>query len=95
MPAYLIAVTEVNDAAAYERYRAAVPALVRKHGGEYLVRGGNLEVIEGTWSPPRLVVLRFPDRTAAEAFLRDPDYQPLKAIRHRAARTDLVLAEGV
>jgi hypothetical protein len=27
----------VNNATAYEEYKAKVPALIRKHGGEYLV----------------------------------------------------------
>ena len=95
MPAYLIVDVAVNDPAGYEQYRAQVPALIRKHGGEYLVRGGALEVIEGSWKPRRLVVLRFPDRAAAQAFMNDPEYRPLKELRHRAARTDLVLVDGV
>ena len=94
MAAYLIVDVVVNDPAVYEQYRAQVPALIRKHGGEYLVRGGALEVIEGTWAPKRLVVLRFRDRAAAQAFLNDPEYRPLKEIRHRAATTDLVLVDG-
>lgn len=95
MASYLIAAVAVHDPEGYEQYRAAVPALVRKHGGEYLVRGGALEVVEGEWSPRRLAVLRFPDRNAALAFLNDPEYLPLKEIRHRVAHTDLLLVEGV
>ena len=95
MAAYLIVEVVVKDPAGYEQYRAGVPALIRKHKGEYPVRGGALEVIEGAWKPSRIVVLRFPDRAAAQAFIDDPEYQPLKAIRHRVARTDMVLVEGV
>jgi len=95
MAAYLIVDVTVKDPAGYEQYRTGVPALIRKHGGEYLVRGGAMQVIEGTWKPNRVVVLRFPDRKSAEAFMTDPDYIPLKEIRHRVASTDLVLVEGV
>lgn len=95
MAAYLIVDVEVKDPAAYQQYLAGAPALIRKHGGEYLVRGGNREVIEGTWNPTRLVVLRFPDGESARAFIHDPDYQPLKEIRHRVAKTDMVLVDGV
>jgi Domain of unknown function (DUF1330) len=49
MPAYMIVNVEVNNATAYEEYKAKVPALIRKHGGEYLVRGGNFVVLEGDW----------------------------------------------
>jgi uncharacterized protein (DUF1330 family) len=95
MSAYLIVNVEVKDPAAYQQYLAGAPALIRKHGGEYLVRGGSLEVIEGNWKPTRLVVLRFPDGDSARAFMNDPDYQPLKEIRHRAAKTDMVLTDGM
>jgi uncharacterized protein (DUF1330 family) len=32
---------------------------------------------------------------AARRFLSSPEYRPLRTIRERAARTDLVLFEGV
>jgi uncharacterized protein (DUF1330 family) len=95
MPAYLLVNLEVTDSAAFEKYRNEVAAVVRRHGGEYLVRGGNHEVHEGNWRPGRLVLLRFADMKSIKAFLGDPEYQPLKALRQRAAKSDLVAVEGV
>jgi uncharacterized protein (DUF1330 family) len=95
MAVYLICDVDVTDAAAYEGYKAQVPALISRHGGEYLVRGGAHEVIEGDWNPTRLVLFRFPDAAAVKAFIADPDYQPLAALRHRVAHTDMVLVEGL
>jgi uncharacterized protein (DUF1330 family) len=95
MAAYLIGDVKLKDPEGYKPYQAGVPELIRRHGGEYLVRGGSYEVIEGAWQPIRIAVLRFPDRAAAQAFLDDPEYQPFKEIRHRVAQTDLVLVEGM
>jgi len=95
MAAYLIVNIEVHDAAAFEDYKAGVPAFVRKHGGEYLSRGGACQVLEGDWRPSRLVLFRFPDAASVRAFFDDPDYQSLKALRQRAAHTDAVVVEGV
>lgn len=95
MPAYMIADINMKDPAAYERYKAEVPALIRRHGGEYLVRGGVHEVLEGDWQPTRLVVFRFPDRAAIHAFMNDPDYQPLKALRKQCAESDIVAVDGI
>ena len=94
MAVYLICDVDVRDPAAYQAYQAQVPALIGKHGGEYLVRGGAHEIIEGDWKPVRLVLLRFPDAPSAKAFLGDPEYAPLAALRHRVARTDMVMAAG-
>jgi uncharacterized protein (DUF1330 family) len=35
MTAYMIVKIDVKDPAVYEEYRAKVPAVIRKHGGEY------------------------------------------------------------
>ncbi len=94
MAVYMIVDIDVKDTSAYERYKAEVPTLIRKHGGEYLVRGGAFEVLEGEWQPTRLVLLRFPDTQAVKAFVNDPEYQPLKALRHRVAKTNMVVVAG-
>jgi uncharacterized protein (DUF1330 family) len=95
MSAYMIVDTDIRDTDRYEAYKRAVPALIARHGGDYLVRGGAFEVIEGDWQPTRLVLLRFPDRAAIHAFLDDPDYQPLRALRHAIADCSLVAVDGL
>ncbi|MDE2007900.1 MAG: DUF1330 domain-containing protein [Rhodospirillales bacterium] len=95
MPAYMIVDIDVRDAAAYEEYKRDVPALIARHGGEYLVRGGEQERLEGDWKPARLVLLRFPDRAAIRRFLADPDYADLKALRHRATVSKAVAVDGI
>ena len=69
MTAYLIVDVAIRDPQRYEDYKQKVPALIARHGGEYLVRGGAHEVLEGTWQPSRLVLFRFPSRDAIKAFL--------------------------
>lgn len=94
MTAYMIVEIGVHDAAGFEEYRARAPALIRKHGGEYLARGGESEVIEGSWQPRRLVLFRFPSREAIRAFFDDPDYAELKALRLRTCDSNIVAFDG-
>ena len=95
MSAYMIVNLDVKDAASYEEYKAKVPALIQKHGGKYLVRGGKFFVLEGDWKPTRLVLFEFPNAAAAQALFDDPEYQPLKALRRRVSKTDAVVVEGL
>ncbi len=95
MTAYLLAMIDVHDGAGYEEYREKVPAMIARHGGDYLVRGGAADVVEGAWPAGRIVVLEFPDYAAAQAFIADPDYQPIAAIRHRTTASHLWLVDGV
>jgi uncharacterized protein (DUF1330 family) len=95
MAAYIIADLQVHNPSAMQPYIPAVPPIVRKHGGEYLVRGGNWETAEGDWHPGRLVLIKFPDAASARAFLADPEYAPWKTLRQQNARSNAVIVEGV
>ncbi len=94
MPAYLIADIDVHDAQAFREYVTRVTPFVEAHGGAYLVRGGEMTVEEGEWPDHRLVIIEFPSRSHAEAFLGDKDYQPVAAIRHEAATSNLVIVDA-
>jgi uncharacterized protein (DUF1330 family) len=94
MSAFLIARINVHDEDRYLDYVGQVPAFVEKHGGQYRVRGGDAATIEGEPAPGRLVVIEFPDRQHALGFVNDPEYAPVAAIRHSAASTQMIVADG-
>jgi uncharacterized protein (DUF1330 family) len=94
MPAYLIADIDVNDPEGYARYRDLTTPIVARHGGRYLVRGGEHEVVEGDWRPNRLVVIEFDDMDAARAFWSSDDYRAAAEVRRSASVGSLVLVEG-
>jgi uncharacterized protein (DUF1330 family) len=94
MSAYLIGEIEVTDPAAYEDYRKQVLAVVNKHGGRFLVRGGKVDSKEGGWAPKRIVVLEFPSLEQAQKFYHSPEYAPLIKLRQRASKGKIILVEG-
>jgi uncharacterized protein (DUF1330 family) len=98
MPAaYLIVTMHVTDPEQYRQYMAEAPAAVKAAGGEYLVRGGRHETLEGNRHPHRVAMLRFPSYEAAKAFYDDPDeYARIRKLRAGATEYfDMVLVEGV
>jgi uncharacterized protein (DUF1330 family) len=95
MPAYVFANIEVTDPVLYEEYRKGVPATIAQYGGRYVARGGAAEGLEGGYAPKRVVILEFPSVERAKAWWDSPEYQPLRAIRQRASRGDLLLVEGL
>ena len=94
MPAYLVARLEVHDIEGFAAYARAVEPIVKAHGGRYVIRGGPMEIKEGT-SQPRIVVVEFPTMEAAKAFYEGDDYAPVLQMRLDASKGDLVLVEGV
>ena len=67
MPAYVVVTIDVKDSVTYEKYKKTAPPSIAIYGGRYLVRGGALETLEGTWAPRRLVILEFESVERAKA----------------------------
>ena len=95
-PAYVIVEMKITDLDQYKRYMAEAPAAVKAFGGEYLVRGGRHETLEGNWQPSRIGILRFPSYAQAKAFYDDAHYTQVRAKRAGATEYfNMVLVEGV
>lgn len=95
MTAYVIVDIEVIDPVGYQEYIKLAPAAVALYGGKYLARGGRTEILEGDWSPNRLVILQFDSIEQAQKWLNSPEYKPARALRHKYAKTKMVVIEGV
>ena len=95
MPAYVVVGIAIHDAATYERYKELAPASIAAHGGRYLARGGAVDVLEGSWRPPRFVILEFPTADRARAWWNSPEYAQAKALRQKSAHTEMLVVEGL
>jgi uncharacterized protein (DUF1330 family) len=94
MKAYLVLDLSIHDFQGFAPYISAIPAFIREHGDRYIVQGVVPTVMEGDWAPERMVVIEFPSRQNARAFLDDPDAQTPFDVRHRTTHSRLVLVDG-
>jgi len=95
MTAYVIVEIEVIDAAAYEAYRSRVNAVNAKYGGRFIARGGEVQTLEGDWSPKRVVIVEFPGMAQALAWYRSADYAQLIELRKSSARFRMIVVQGL
>lgn len=97
MPAaYVIVDMKITDPEQYKQYMAAAPAAVKAYGGEYVVRGGRFEALEGGWQPARVAMLKFPSYEQARAWYDSEQYRAARA--KRAGSTEyfnMIVVEGV
>jgi uncharacterized protein (DUF1330 family) len=92
---YIVAEVQVTDAEAYKAYVPGAGAAVAKHGGKYLVRGGQVEQLEGPPPAGRFVIVEYPSFEAARAFYHSADYQAVAPIRQKASISRFWVAEGL
>ena len=95
MPAYWIARSKINDPVQYKRYTDLVPAIIARHQGMILARGGRYRILEGPEHFGRFVVIEFPSLEQAVACHRSAEYQAAAAFRRGGAgEVELVIVEG-
>lgn len=95
MTAYIIIDIEVTDPVGYEDYKRLASPTLAIYGGKYIAHGGNTEVLEGEWIPNRLVILEFENSERAKAWLNSPEYAEARALRHKYAKSNMVVVDGV
>ncbi len=94
MTAYLIGSITITDPGRFAAYREQVPAVVARHGGRYLVRGGAVHPVEGDLGFDRPVVIEFPSMEAARGLYESAEYAPLLKLRTETSRLNMVFVEG-
>jgi uncharacterized protein (DUF1330 family) len=95
MSAYIIVEIEITDPMGYEEYKKLAGPTVEQHGGKYIACGGACETLEGDWNPKRIVILQFQNMERAKAWLNCSEYAEPRKMRHRTAKTRMILVEGL
>lgn len=90
---YWIGRVDVNNDEAYKPYAAANPAIFKKFGGRFVVRGGKFEAPEGS-ARKRNVVIEFPTYQAALDCYNSPEYQANIKVRLPHSSIDIIIIEG-
>jgi uncharacterized protein (DUF1330 family) len=93
--AYVIANVEVTNPQEYEEYKRLSTIAMKAHGAEVCIRGGKVEVLEGDWTPNRVVMLKFPSMEQAKAFYNSVEYGAARKAREGIALMRMVVVEGV
>ena len=94
MAVYAIVQVDVSDADEYAKYAALAGPAVAQYGGEFLARGGETVVMEGT-ARARNVIIRFPDMATAKSFYEGPEYQKALSFALPVSDRDYFFVEGV
>ena len=94
MPGYVIYQGEVTDPERYEAYKVQAAASVAAAGGRYIVRGGDMEVLEGDAPAGRTVVIEFPTLQAAIDWYHSDEYAAARKLREGAATARMYAIDG-
>jgi uncharacterized protein (DUF1330 family) len=95
MPAYAVAhMRQVTMGQPIVEYLERIDATLAPFGGRFLVHGGDVEVLEGSW-PGVLIVIEFPDSDQVRAWYGSQAYREIVALRTGSSQSDVIVAGGV
>ncbi len=86
MTVYVVAQISIHDRAAYERFAAGFFPTLQPFDGRLLAADEDPQVLEGAWEREKLVLIAFPDRERALAWMTSDAYRTIS--RDRLASTD-------
>ena len=91
---YVLLQVNVNDPQVFKKYPELSEKIISKFGGKYLFRGGEFEVLEGSWDFKRNVLLEFENISKAQEWYNSSEYQEALKIRSNSATSNLIIIEG-
>ena len=95
MSGYFIIQINVTNSESYKEYIEKVTPIVKKFRGEYIVRGGQSENVEGNWPFQRTVVLKFPTYDMVKEWHNSDEYKPIRKIREDNSKCNAIIIEGL
>ena len=91
---YVLLQVNVNDPEVFKKYPELSEKIISKFGGKYLFRGGEFEVLEGSWDFKRNVLVEFENISKAQEWYNSSEYQEALKIRSNSATSNLIIIEG-
>ena len=93
----------VSDSIMYEQYRISVEPIIKKYGGKYLVRSGemtfdkdpNTKVIpvEGNWNPDRFIIIEWNSIEEFQNFTSSEEYKKVAELRSKSSSTKSIIVK--
>jgi uncharacterized protein (DUF1330 family) len=95
MTVYVINSMKIHDRAEYDRYLRAFMPVFRRFKGAVLAAQDDPAPMEGEWPYDRTILLSFPSREEAMAWIESPEYQAIARHRHAGTRSNVIMLDGL
>lgn len=94
MTSFVIGQMQIHSRDWMEEYFSRIPEVVARHRGQFLVRGGDPESLEGCDTlPDAAFIIEFPDRKLAKDFWGSKEFQELAVLRRTGSTLNAILVD--
>lgn len=95
MSVYIIARFKIHDRSEYDKYSAGFAEVFRKFDGKMLSVDEDPTVLAGEWDDTRSVIIEFPSKESALAWMTSDEYQAIAKHRNAGSTANSILVKGL
>ena len=95
MPVYIVARFNIHDRREYDQYSAGFADVFKKFDGKMLSVDEDPTVLSGSWDDTRSVIIEFPSKESALAWMTSEDYQAIAKLRDAGSTSNAILVNGL
>jgi uncharacterized protein (DUF1330 family) len=90
---FLAEIDSIHDREKYDEYKERVAPIIRKYGGEYVLRSDRLTPISGSQAPARVVLIRFESREQLQRCFQSEEYAAVAPLREQSTASRAMVIE--
>ncbi|MFL2522855.1 MAG: DUF1330 domain-containing protein [Candidatus Azotimanducaceae bacterium] len=95
MAVYIVARFKIHDRREYDLYSAGFANVFKKFDGKMLSVDEAPTVLSGSWEDTRSVIIEFPSKESALAWMTSEDYQAIAKHRDAGSTSNAILIDGL
>jgi uncharacterized protein (DUF1330 family) len=95
MSVYIIARFKIHDRSEYDKYEAGFSEVFKKFDGKLLSVDEDPTVLMGDWDDTRSVIIEFPSKKSALAWMTSDEYQAIAKHRNAGSTASSILVKGL
>ena len=95
MTVYIIARFKIHDRSEYDKYSAGFHDVFTKFDGKMLSVDEDPTVLAGEWNDTRSVIIEFPSKESALAWMTSDDYQAIAKHRNAGSTVNSILVNAL
>lgn len=95
MSVYIIARFKIHDRSEYDRYSAGFSEVFQKFDGKMLSIDEDPTILAGEWDDTRSVLIEFPSKESALAWMTSDEYQAISKHRDAGSTANSILVKSL
>jgi len=89
----LIEIT-IKDKKLYEEYMGAVPEVIEKYNGRYIIRSSNITSVTMDWTRDRIILVEFDSMDQLTRCFTSEEYKKIAPLRENSTKTRSIIIEN-